>query len=115
MATIHLVFGPQGAGKSTSARELAGRVNGVHLAIDDWMAVSRADYASRAAADGHASRLHFVSAPRDVRRTRVLARNAARGETFAFEVTPAMFDFMEREFEPPTQGELADALVFESH
>ncbi|TCD11028.1 ATP-binding protein [Pedobacter frigidisoli] len=34
---IHLIFGTQGAGKSTYAIKLANKVNGVHLSIDDWM------------------------------------------------------------------------------
>ncbi|WP_316846812.1 AAA family ATPase [Pedobacter psychrodurus] len=34
---IHLIFGEQGAGKSTYAIKLASKVNGVHLSIDDWM------------------------------------------------------------------------------
>ncbi|WP_186009461.1 AAA family ATPase [Chromobacterium vaccinii] len=34
---LHLVFGPQGAGKSTHARKLAEAEQAVHLAIDDWM------------------------------------------------------------------------------
>lgn len=37
MGKIHLVFGPQGAGKSTYSKELARKVNGVHLSIDEWM------------------------------------------------------------------------------
>lgn len=37
MKTIHLVFGSQGAGKSTYAKQLAKQTNGVHLAIDEWM------------------------------------------------------------------------------
>lgn len=37
MGTIHLVFGPQGAGKSIYARELAGRTMGVRFSIDEWM------------------------------------------------------------------------------
>ncbi|WP_160300417.1 AAA family ATPase [Chromobacterium vaccinii] len=34
---LHLVFGPQGACKSTHARKLAEAEQAVHLAIDDWM------------------------------------------------------------------------------
>lgn len=34
---LHLVFGPQGAGKSTHANVLARRVNGMCLSIDTWM------------------------------------------------------------------------------
>lgn len=35
---VHLVEGPVGAGKSTYAVELAGRIGGVHLALDAWFA-----------------------------------------------------------------------------
>lgn len=37
MGTIHIVFGPQGAGKSTYARALAADVAGVRFSIDEWM------------------------------------------------------------------------------
>ncbi|HEY9233752.1 MULTISPECIES: AAA family ATPase [Phenylobacterium] len=37
-ATLHVVYGPAGAGKSTYAKELARRTPAVHFAIDDWMA-----------------------------------------------------------------------------
>lgn len=36
-AILHLVFGPQGAGKSSYSAQLALRVHGVCLAIDPWM------------------------------------------------------------------------------
>jgi hypothetical protein len=55
-----------------------------------------------------------VSASHDVRRNRVVARNNSKGDTFAFEVTPAMFDFMEKHFEPPTEAERSRAIVFSS-
>ena len=165
MGTIHLVFGPQGAGKSTYSRQLATRIEGVRFSIDDWMGQlygpdlpkplnfswimervqrceqriwvtatevartggsvvldlgfmkikSRNSFLALAAADGHPTQLHFVSAPHDLRRSRVLTRNTERGETFSFEVTAPMFDFMEREFEPPTEQELASSTVFNSH
>lgn len=35
---VHLVEGPVGAGKSTFASALAGRIGGVHLALDAWFA-----------------------------------------------------------------------------
>jgi hypothetical protein len=75
MSKIHMIFGPQGVGKSAHA---------LALAIDS----------------------HYVTAPHDLRRRRVLARNQEKSATFAFEVTPMMFDFMENEFEPATQAEL---------
>ena len=37
MAEWHLVAGSTGAGKSTAAREIAERVGGVRLSIDEWM------------------------------------------------------------------------------
>src|SRR5215831_5443961 len=54
---------------------------------------SRVDDAFRARAQsaGHRVKLHFVDAPRDVRIDRLARRNVERGETFTFEVTPAMF------------------------
>lgn len=38
MPTLHVVFGPPGAGKSTYARDLARREAAVVFSIDDWMA-----------------------------------------------------------------------------
>lgn len=38
MPTIYLIEGPVGAGKSTFAASLASRVNGVHIALDEWFA-----------------------------------------------------------------------------
>ena len=163
-AIVHLVFGPQGAGKSTYARELATRVGAVRLSVDEWMGelfgpdltrplnfawimarvqrceqriwatasaiggaggsvvldlgfrklASRTAFRSRAEAAGLAVQLHVVSAPLALRRRRVLARNADQGATFSFEVTPVMFDVMEREFEPPTAEEQAAATVIET-
>ena len=164
LATIHLVFGPQGAGKSTYAHELAERIGGVRFSIDDWMGElygpdlpkplnvawimervrrcekriwttasavvqgggnvvldlgfmkvrNRSEFAGLAAANQHPVQLHFVTAPHDVRRSRVVNRNTEKGRTFSFEVTPPMFDYMEKEFEPPTEPELATAIVFDS-
>lgn len=67
-----------------------------------------------AAANGCLANLHFVNAPHDIRRGRVLGRNAEKGDTFSFVVTEPMFDFIEREFESPTEQELANAVVFNS-
>lgn len=38
MPRVHLVEGPVGAGKSTFAAVLAPRINGVHIALDEWFA-----------------------------------------------------------------------------
>jgi predicted kinase len=54
---------------------------------------------------------HFVDAPAEVRRARVSGRNVMRGESFAIEVSPAMFDFIEGIYEPPEPSELAGAMM----
>jgi len=56
---------------------------------------------------------HFVTAPTEVRRARVAERNVIRGESFAIEVSPDMFEFMEGVFEAPDAEELRGAIVCE--
>ena len=163
-ATSHIVFGTQGAGKTSYSRKLAASENAVRFSIDEWMIelfgpdmpkslslswimprVQRCEakiwsiasqiggaggsvvldlgfmriedrrrFAALASESGMASQLHFVDAPHATRRTRVSTRNQERGETFAFEVTPGMFDFMETRFESPTATELAGAVCTQS-
>ena len=157
-ATVHIVFGPQGAGKTTYARKLANETGAVQFSIDEWMAElfgpdlpnpidfswvmervrrcearvwstasdvagrgvdvvldlgfmkaqQRSRFVALAQEIGLAAQLHFVTAPHALRRERVMARNASKGETYSFEVTPAMFDFMESQFESPSENELAE-------
>jgi predicted kinase len=64
-----------------------------------------------AAANGFAPQWHFVDAPQDVRRARVAGRNTSKGETFVSEVTPQMFELLERRYEAPAPDELAGAVV----
>lgn len=40
-------------------------------------------------------------------------RNIEKGETYSFEVTSMMFDFMEKEFQRPTDEELEHAVIVE--
>ena len=161
MGTVHIIFGPQGAGKSTYARKLAHEIQGTRFSIDDWMhqlygqdmpkplnfswimervrrceariwatatevaqaggnvvldlgfmkVESRTEFLSLANAKELNSQLHFIDAPHAIRKERVLARNVTKGETFSFEVTAGMFDFMEKEFQRPTDSELARAIT----
>jgi hypothetical protein len=49
--------------------------------------------------------------PAELRRARVAKRNAERDpQVFAFEVTEAMFAFMEPRFKPPEDEELSAAV-----
>lgn len=165
MSELHIVFGPQGAGKTTYAKALTTQVNGIHLSIDEWMwtlygddlptsmnlkwILERVDrcekkiwalakeIASRnvdvildlgftkrakrklflqlAEEHGAAVKMHYVTAEHAVRRRRVLERNVNKGETFSFEVTPAMFDFMEGEFNKATDSELSNATMIDTN
>ena len=165
MSTIHIVFGPQGAGKSTYSKSLSEKVNGVHLSIDDWMwklfgedlpkpmnfnwimkRVERCEnqiwsttekiskcgcdvvldlgfmkvkkrnlFKSLALDQNISTQLYFVKARHSIRRKRVIERNIEKGSTFSFEVTPGMFDFMETEFENPTENELINAIVIDTN
>jgi len=164
-ATLHVIFGPSGAGKTTYAHTFARREKAVAFVLDEWMAqlfapdmpepieydwmvervqrceaqiwstaagvlatgvsviidiglLRRADRA-RVREIAEAAELplqfHFVTADVDVRRARVEERSVVRGDNFAIEVSPAMFDFAEGVFEHPTPEELAGAIVSDSN
>jgi predicted kinase len=165
MTTVHIVFGRQGAGKTTYSRQLADKGQAVRFSIDDWMGAlygpdlpkpinfswimervrrcelriwaiaadvaqrggsvildlgfmkvsDRSRFATLAHGKGFAVRTHYVTAPLPVRKDRVLIRNFNKGDTFAFEVTSTMFDFMETQFELPSDGERSTCLVFDSN
>lgn len=159
--TLHAIFGPCGAGKTTYAHAFARREGAVAFILDDWMArlfgpdipepieyawmlerVGRCEAqiwataaavlaagapvildiglmrrADRARVDAIAQgadlpiQWHFVDAPQTVRRARVAGRNTVRGEGFAIEVTPEMFEFIEGIYEPPEPQELEGAIL----
>ena len=163
-ATLHVIFGPCGAGKTTYAHTFARREGAVAFILDDWMArlfgpdipepieyqwmlervgrceaqiwsaaaavmaagtsvifdiglMRRSDRARvREIAEGAGLPLqfHFVDAPQEVRRARVAGRNTIRGESFAIEVSPDMFEFIEGVYEPPEPDELTGAIVSDS-
>ncbi len=160
-ATLNLVFGPCGAGKTTYAYALARREGAVVFVLDDWGArlfgpdvhgpidfgwmserlgrckaliwstaaavldagtsvvldlglMRRADRERirRIAQEaGLSMQWHFVDAPQEVRRARVAARNDTKGETFAREVPPEMFDMFEAIYEAPAPAELEGAVL----
>lgn len=60
---------------------------------------------------GYTAAFCFVDASLQVRRQRLLQRNAEQGDTFSFTVTPSMFDAMELYFERPTADELDRSCV----
>ena len=163
-ATLHVIFGPCGAGKTTYARTFARREKAVAFILDDWMArlfapdmpepidyewmiervarceaqiwstaagvlaagtsvildiglmrkADRARVREIAEAAGLSLQWHYVTASAEARRARVAERNVIRGENFAIEVTPEMFEFIEGVFEVPDDGELAGAVISES-
>jgi predicted kinase len=160
-ATLNVIFGPCGAGKTTYAHAFARRERAMAFILDDWMArlfgpdmpdpieyewmlerVGRCEtqiwsVAAAAIATGTSVILdiglmrradrdrvrqiaeatdlplvfHFVDAPQEVRRVRVANRNVVKGESFAIEVTPDLFEFIEGVYEPPEPVELAGAVV----
>ena len=163
-ATLNVIFGPCGAGKTTYAHAFAKRERAVAFILDDWMAAmfgpdmpqpiqyewmiervgrceaqiwslaagviatgtsvildiglmrqtDRARVRGIAEATGLPLQFHFVDAPTEVRRARVQQRNVIRGESFAIDVPPDMFDFIEGVYEAPEPDELAGAVVSQS-
>ncbi|HVI33653.1 ATP-binding protein [Phenylobacterium sp.] len=163
-ATLHVIFGPSGAGKTTYANAFARREKAVAFILDEWMArlfapdmpepieyewmiqrVARCEAQIWSVAAGvlatgtpvildiglmrkadrdrvreiaEAAELplqfHYVTASAEVRRARVAERNVVRGENFAIEVSPEMFEFVEGVFETPEPSELEGAIVSES-
>ncbi len=51
--------------------------------------------------------LHYLDVDKATRWSRVRQRNADKGATFALDVTPEMFEFMETIWQPPTVDEMA--------
>ncbi|NOR60890.1 MAG: AAA family ATPase [Rhodobacteraceae bacterium] len=64
-------------------------------------------FAGWAAEQSYRVALHFVDVPSKTRWQRVLKRNAEQAETFQFEVTRGMFEFIEGLWEAPNEAEMA--------
>ena len=97
-----------------TARDVLATGTPVVLDLGLMKAADRAAFRTWAATTGHAVHDHFIHASAPLRAERVRARNTTRGETFSFEVTPAMFGLMEQLFEPPDAAELARAMVLDT-
>jgi len=160
-ATLNLVFGPIGAGKTTYAHALARREGAVAFVLDEWgvrlfgpdvhgpldfgwmlerlgrcqaliwstatavlaagtsvvldLGLMRREHRERirklAQEAGLSVQWHLVDAPQAVRRARVAGRNETKGETFAREVPPEMFDMIEAMYEAPAPAELEGAVL----
>lgn len=81
---------------------------GVPAVVDAGLTTraDRAAFADWGTALGLTCRLHWLDVAPDIRWARVGARNAEGGGGTGFEVTRAMFDFMENLWEPPTDEEM---------
>ena len=154
---IIMVTGSTGAGKTSYAIDLAGRVGGIRFSIDEWMTTlfwmdspqpikfewtmeridrcetqileqvsalsdrgipsvldlgftridHRARFAEAATAIGAAVSLHWIDILPEERWRRVQQRNEAKGRTFSMPVDRAMFDFMEGQWQPPSDEEIS--------
>lgn len=163
-ATLNVIYGPSGAGKTTYANAFARRERAVAFILDEWMAqlfgpdipaqveypwlverVGRCEAqiwstAAAVMASGTSVILdlglmrkadrdrireiaqavdlplqwHYVTAPQEARRARVAERTQVHGKSFALQVTPDMFEFVEGVFEAPSPEELTGAIVSES-
>ena len=74
------------------------------LGLSKWK--HREKFRNFAAKNNFEIQLHFLDIPSEIRRERVVKRNLEKGDTFEFEVTDEMFEFMEAYFEAPTEEEL---------
>lgn len=95
----------------TTAAAVARQGLDVILDLGCMKAADRQRFARQAEEESLQLRPHFVSAELETRRQRVATRNTERGDTFAFQVSPAMFALMESRYEAPNEQELSGATV----
>lgn len=96
------------------SKSIVGSGSEVVLDLGFTKQAKRKQFRQLAEEAGVPVQMHYLTAPHAVRRKRVLDRNVERGETFSFEVTPGMFDFMEGEWNPANDKELAVAIVVDT-
>lgn len=85
----------------------------VHVVLDGAAAnkEQRDKIRQKAIKVGVGFKLYYVTTDTETRRSRVLERNVKGGETYSIEVTPIMFEFMEKFFEIPDESELSAAEI----
>ena len=91
------------------AQQILGTGSDVVLELGLLRKLDRDSIKARVEQAGHVALFHFVDAELPIRRQRVLRRNAEKGETYSFDVTPEMFEAMESYFERPTERELSSS------
>ena len=91
------------------AQQILGTGTDVVLELGLLRKMDRASVRAKVEQSGHLAVFHFVDAELPIRRQRVLHRNAEKGETYSFDVTPGMFEAMELYFERPTASELSES------
>jgi len=79
------------------------------LGLSKWK--HREKFRCFAAKNNFDLQLHFLDISSEIRRERLVNRNIEKGDTFEFEVTDEMFEFMEEYFEIPTEEELRGGVV----
>jgi predicted kinase len=89
------------------AKQILGAGTDVVLELGLFRANDRKAAVAEVEAAGFSMRLYFVDADLSLRRQRVLRRNAEKGQTYSFDVTPPMFEAMESYFERPSADELS--------
>ena len=110
MATLFLIVGLPGAGKTTRAKELAATRQALRLTPDEWMIPLFAEPLAGDKRDGSVKadgRVVYLEVDRDEQFRRIAGRLATAPEQ-TFPVTAADLDLWREEFEAPDPDELAD-------
>lgn len=71
----------------------------------------RQKFRDLAAAQNVGCQLHYITADKNTRLQRVLARNTTKPKTYSFDVSTEMFEFMENWVEEPNSDELRGAII----
>lgn len=91
-----------------TALQVASRKGGVVLDLGFTTKIHRVATAGLISDAGYSSRLHYLDVPAQERWRRVECRNASRSSGYSFQISPAMFDYMEAHFEVPDEAERPD-------